>query len=136
MRRLVLALVLPAVALTGSDARAQWLFQPPEAGHNPPAKHPGESAAPVPSLGGGSPSPYDPEATEPAPSMEWDQSGIIGRRDRDAFWRHQERMSGIWGYLQGLQDGARAVRPIWGPYAPAPGPLPPVVGPPRQSKKP
>jgi len=135
MRASVLALVFPLLALAGSEARAQWMFDAPETWGRPAAKAPGQPVITAPSLGGGSPSPYDYSTgystAAPQPSSEWDQSGVIGRRDRDAAWHHDERMQWADSYLQGLRDGARALRPIWGPYPPPPGPLPPVVGAPR-----
>lgn len=136
MRARVLALVFPLLALAGSEAQAQWMFDPPEPWRNPAAKAPGQSAVTAPSLGGGAAYSYDPAIAAPQPTSEWDQSGIIGRHDRDAYWHHQERMNDGWSYLDGLRDGSRAVRPIWGPYIPTPGPLPPLLGAPGHDKAP
>jgi len=133
-----LALLFPATALLGSDACAQWIFKPPESWLSQAGKHLGQAAARAPSLADGPA--YDPATTAPAPSStspsEWDQSGVIGRRDRDAAWHHEERMQWADSYLRGLRDGANAVRPIWGPYPPLPGPLPPILGTPGHGRPP
>ena len=139
MKRLVLTLVFPAMALVGSDACAQWIFKPPEPWLNQAGKHLGQAAARVQSFASGSA--YDPAVTAPAPapapSSEWDQSGVIGRRDRDAAWHHDERMQWADSYLRGLRDGAEPIRPIWGPYPPPPpGPLPPILGTPGHGRPP
>ena len=135
MQRFVLALVFPAVALVGSEACAQWIFKPPEPLLSQAGKQLGRAAATVQSFAGGSASGQAVAAS--APSSEWDQSGVIGRRDRDAAWHHDERMQWADSYLRGLRDGANAIRPIWGPYPPPPpGPLPPILGTPGHGRPP
>jgi hypothetical protein len=122
MTRPILAFVLPALALFGSDACAQWIFTPSEPLAKQAGTQLGRAAARIPSFG--TDSAPEQAASASGPSSEWDQSGTIGRKDRDASWRHDERMSGIYGYLQGLRDGANAVWPHWGPLPPGPGPGP------------
>jgi hypothetical protein len=132
MKRLILASVFPALALLGSEACAQWIFTPPEPLAKQAGTQLGRAAARIQSFG--TDSVPGQAATTPAPSSEWDQSGTIGRKDRDAYWRHEERMSGIYGYLQGLRDGASAIQPVWGPHPPPPGPLPPRQAAPGQGQ--
>ncbi len=143
MKRLVFAVLFAAAALVSSDVCAQWMFDSSTQQQN--TANIGRAAVPA-SPATGPIAPYSTAGQQPAPTVadtpgatsEWDTSGVIGRRDRDAGWRHEERMTGIESYFQGLRDGIDAARPWhWGP--PPPVPFPPVyapAGPGTPAKKP
>ena len=139
MRRLRIVMFSTAVVLVGSQARGQWIFDP--AMYEQAGRNLGQAAGSVSRAVRTVPSfvPHPPVAEgfagTPRQPMEWDQSGIIGRHDRDAQWRHDEKMTGIDAYLKGLKDG---IYSHWPPYwnPPIPGPYPPILGAPGHGRPP
>lgn len=128
-----------AAALAGPAACGQWAFDPSAHRQEPggvgqAVGQAGRAAGPVSPFSTTWQEQAPPIAGTPAIATEWDPSGVLGRRDRDAQWRHDERMTGIDAYMQGVRDGIDAARPWhWGP--PPPVPYPPVFAPARPPHK-
>lgn len=120
-----LAVLLFLAALAGTEAQGQWVFN--SSAYQGVGRGVRQARQKVRSSATRWQAEADAAYRMPRASFEWDSSGTLGRRDRDAQWRHDEAMTGWQKYLEGLQDGINASRP-W--YGPIPGPLPPIVGPP------